>query len=417
VARRPRAPAAGPAPAAPPRCAVAPCADICPNVEIQINNTPAATDDVVALHWEHPDHRWTVNCRIRATATVGTPSTIVLTNPDGRLRFPDVGDTTVSLALPDSRAWVPFQISGEVGSDAVGDAVIEAHCGNAAGALMGTKNVTVFWFTNAQINLTPRGRYRLVGGTLTTTGGRAILHSAQAEIRPAGVNCAAPQIARLRIGIMQNGLAGLWETRTWGAPTIVWRARVPRGTTIDPAAQLNQTITSPVDANDSAPGVRPLYDRPGVPGTTLDPGSLARPIGCTSGRAATTFDTPSTPFRRLLTQPALAADGTRVGTLTYRNQDTAVQGDFLSWAVVFDRPTQLFSALRERGWHIDVHTPDGGVPQRVTVDAADREPTQDPIGGAPLANTIVNNAANSAIAPVDPAVTVHFENPHTHPTP
>src|SRR5206468_4300454 len=125
--------------------------------------------------------------------TVGTPSTIVLTNPDGRLRFPNPADQTATLALPDSRAWVAFQISGEMGSDAVGDAVIEAHCGNAAGAIMGTKNVTVFWFTGAQINLTPLGRYRAVGARFATTGGDAVRHSAQAEIRPVGVNCAAPR--------------------------------------------------------------------------------------------------------------------------------------------------------------------------------------------------------------------------------
>jgi len=103
--------------------------------------------------------------------------------------------------------------------------------------------------------------------------------------------------------------------------------------------------------------------------------------------------------------------------VTYRIQDTAITGEFICWAVVFDRPTGSFSALRERSWRLDVHRPDHGVPQRATADAADRDPTRDPLGGTPFLNTELNRSANDTVNPVDPATTVHFTSPHTHPDP
>ena len=76
-------------------------------MEIEINDTPATNDDLVELKCDHPAHQNTVNCRIRATAA-GPASTVVLTNPDGRLRFPGPGDTTTTLTVPgDYQAELP----------------------------------------------------------------------------------------------------------------------------------------------------------------------------------------------------------------------------------------------------------------------------------------------------------------------
>jgi len=67
----------------------------------------------------------------------------VLTNPDGRLRFPNNADTTKTLILPSNGSWVAFQIFGNIASSAVGDAVIEAHCQSETGPVKVRKGVTV----------------------------------------------------------------------------------------------------------------------------------------------------------------------------------------------------------------------------------------------------------------------------------
>src|SRR3954453_20415138 len=87
------------APICPPG-SVVPCPLACPATEIEINNTPAVTDDLVALKCLHPAHRSRVHCRIRATGAPAAAATVVLTNPDGRLRFAGAADTTRTLTLP-----------------------------------------------------------------------------------------------------------------------------------------------------------------------------------------------------------------------------------------------------------------------------------------------------------------------------
>ena len=144
--------------------AVFECDVPCPDVEIEINDSPDAKSDLVQLHSERPPARPTVNCRIRAVTLPPNPGAIVLTNPDGRLRF-GASDKTLSLTVPNDGSWVPFQISGETGSGAIGDAVIEAHCNTAKGALQGKKALTVFWFDSPKIELTPGGSIRWPAAT------------------------------------------------------------------------------------------------------------------------------------------------------------------------------------------------------------------------------------------------------------
>jgi hypothetical protein len=72
---------------------------------------------------------------------------VVLTNKagGGQLRFSGATDTKKTLSVPANGAWVPFDISGETESAAIGDAAIEAHLDNEKGALLGSKGATVLW--------------------------------------------------------------------------------------------------------------------------------------------------------------------------------------------------------------------------------------------------------------------------------
>ena len=364
--------------------------------EIEINNTPVTNDDLVQVKCDHPAHRHKVPCRIKLVGTVSHSHTIVLVNPDGRLRFPETGDTTKTLTLGPGGAWVGFEISGETGSNAIGDAKIEAHLDSAGGAVKGTKDVTVFSFDPAQINMTPGGNYVISGASYTSAAGHAIDHSAQATIKPAGVNCSAPQVKDLRVGIMQTALRGVQRTMTWSNPTIAWAAGTAAGTTVTVPASVVFRRNHPVDANDSAAAVAPLYDQPGHPGVTIDANSLQKPMGCSGGAPATSSDTPGgAAAPATVNLPASTGAGTVAGTVSYTLTSTKIDLDFLVWAVIFNTSTKQFCAVRERSWHLHADSSAAG-PQKATTDPSDRAPTTDPLTGPPLSNDVLNDPANKS---------------------
>jgi hypothetical protein len=395
----PSTPRSGSNPTASPTAATPQCPPTaCPAMEIEINDTPAVNDDLVQLKCEHPAHRTTVNCRIRATAACPTSSTVVLTNPNGRLRFPNAGDTTTTLTVPGDGSWVPFQISGETGSNAIGDAVIEAHCNTATGALKASKGVTVFWFDQAQINVTPESNYSMVGDRYTASAGVAVRYSAQARIRPAGVDCASPQVTNLRIGILQNLIPPYTKTKIWDTPSILWNPGVVAGTSVTVANSRSFIISVPTVTNDvTSAAAAPLY----VQSAT----SLKPPIGCAGGAAATSNDTPSTPFPPRFTLPATTAAGVVVGTTRWSNRVKVVLNkNFKTWAVLFDTTTNHLCALRERGWSLHADS-SAAAAQIATADANDTAPTVDPVTAPPFGNDRTNDPANQTNAPVGAATT------------
>lgn len=150
------------------------CPMRCPNMEIQISDTPETTDDHVRLH--SATARPTTSGRIRATSP-STGAQAVLVNPDGRLRFSGETDAATSVSLPDNGAWESFTISGQSASTAAADAIIEAHCIRADGPIKARAAVTVCALaiqSETELNF-PADRARLRLGvtekvTLRTTG-------------------------------------------------------------------------------------------------------------------------------------------------------------------------------------------------------------------------------------------------------
>ncbi len=383
-------------------------------VEIQINNTGATNDDIVQVKCDHPEHRHKVPCQIRMTSAAAHDHQITLGNPDGRLRFPEVEDTTRDLTLSRNGAWSDFEISGESGSAAKGDAVIEARLAatcpdggaSAVGDLKGSKPATVFWFDQAEIKITAGGNYTLHGGEFTVVGGTAVNFSAKARIRPAGVDCAAPQVVNLRVGIVQNGEAGVFGRTTWDTPTIAWNPWVAVGTTTEPVPQTwRLTGNQPNAACDTSAPAAPLYDKPGV-ADTLDANSLQKPAGCAGGGAnATSYDIPSNPAPATHDEPALTPAGVKVGKITYtRLVSVTVEGSFTTWAVIFNTATNQVCALRESTWSVNVDS-SGFWHQKASPAAADSAPTKDPILTPPFANDIVAKPANTTGAAVGAATT------------
>lgn len=366
------------------------CPQDCPTVEIEINDTSATDDDLVLVKCERPSRRHNISCRIRSTGSGNTDS-VVLTNLDGRLRFPNSGDTTKSLTVRDDGQWVPFEISGELGSDAMNDAVIQARCMSDSGPVIGTKTVTVVHFDQAEIDITTGGTYRLTGGRFTATGGNGVDYSAEARIRPAGVDCSQPQVRDLRIGIAQNTFPPRIYNWDWDSPAIAWNAGVAAGTTVTVPSAIRRTINVAATANDSEATVAPLYDQPGK-GGTLDADSLKPPTGCAGAAAATTHDTPALPAPATLTLPAQTAAGATVGNVTYPFVKVTHNAHYRAWVVVFNTATNDFCTLRERVWSTNMDSSAAGA-QRPTV-AAETDPTTNPLTAPPFSNAHSNDPAN-----------------------
>ncbi|HEX8412147.1 MAG TPA: tyrosinase family protein [Thermoanaerobaculia bacterium] len=143
-------------------------------VEIQVNNTAATTDDYV--NWGP------TSARARRTTT-GSAMTVVLTNSAagvGKVRFASsvpAGGTataaTLTLSLPGNGAFVPFVVAGQFGSPSATDkdAVIQARNGTAAGALVGSRTLMVRVRKNANtLTAAERNRFLTALRTLNTSG-------------------------------------------------------------------------------------------------------------------------------------------------------------------------------------------------------------------------------------------------------
>ncbi|SFR44341.1 hypothetical protein [Litoreibacter janthinus] len=374
------------------------CGHNCPSVEIEINNTSTTDDDLVVVKCERPTRRSRVQCRIKSTSA-GSNHTIVLTNPDGRLRFAGAADTTRILTVPDDGNWVAFEISGETGSAAMNDAVIEAHCLAADGPVVGSKTVTVVHFDQPKMDIASPGNY-VVGtevrsGTAVTTlsvaSGRAVTYEMSARIRPSGVDCSAPQISDLRVGLLQN-LMSTTRTKGWDSPTVTWNSGVPAGTTANIPSRIVSTLSVSTQINDSETNASPVYDRPGI-ASMLDPNSLRKPIGCTGGGTATTFDTPSRSATTNFVLDVTSGAGAVLGRANYTLSLITMNDSFISWSVIFNTTTNDVCTLRERPWSLNVSTAATGT-QRATVGAA-TAPATTAVTTAPFINDAARDPANT----------------------
>jgi hypothetical protein len=227
---------------------------------------------------------------------------------------------------------------------------------------------------------------------LTATGGNTVNYSAEARIRPAGVDCTAPQVAELRISIIQNQSRQL-RIRNWDTPTISWNAGVPANTTVTIGSTLRRTINVPATTQDTISAAdSPLYVR--------DANSMKPPMGCAGGAAATSNDTPGAGTTPSLTFPARSATGAVVGTVTYGHfVNVSIDLQFTTWAVVFNTRTTQICALRQRGWSINADSASGGGEQAAP-DASDAEASVTPITSPPSSNDAAQNPANATVAPV-----------------
>jgi hypothetical protein len=363
-------------------------------VEIQINNTPAITDDLVQVKCDHPAHRHKTPCQIKLASGAAHDHQITLGNPDGRLRFPEAGDTAKNVPLPASGAWVPFEISGETGSAALKDAIIEARLAatcpdggaSAVGDLKGTKPATVFWFDAASIQLTPGGNYSLVNGVHDVVPRPAVSFSAQATIKPAGVSCQARQTRNLRIAIMQEVNRDIATAHWSSTGSADWNAAAPVPFSRKVATNMRMCastdydrVTEPVIDSDDVSN--PLYSR--------DANALQPPTGCPGSKAATSRDTPNWAVQNTLSLDLTTDDGlTVVGKGHWSLVRVTRRADFHTFCVVFNTADEIYCCLRQATWSLNLDSAGPAADQHVVVNP-DGPVTSDPATGKIFANDAV----------------------------
>jgi hypothetical protein len=365
------------------------------SLDIQINNTTATNDDLVVLNSTHPAQQFNVNCQMRLQGPSVGNVTVVLSNPDGRLRFPGPGNTTVNLTLDAAGAFSAFQISGNAASAAMNDAVI--HMALTNGSEITTKGVTVVSFDTASMQLTQGNAYNFVGPAATAVsyaaaGNLAVSFSSSARLRPAGVDCTVPQLKDLRMAIMQETSAMDFET-TWDTPTIAFTGATQPVTV--PATRRSTRVFDPAVAQPINDGFNlatdhafPLYSKLAA--------ALQPPSGCSGSAAAQSTDGPNHPTSPTSQLPIQDGTGATIATVTWTNRinTTRVQ-NFRTFCAVFNQVSNAFFSLREATWSLNTDSA-AAAPQLASVNA-DAPAAANPTAVAPQANNVAQPETFSAV--------------------
>ena len=245
------------------------------SITIEVNNTASQTDDLVRLGSSIP-------CRAKVEGSPANDVTIVLTRTADRISFSlptnQAGGETLALTLAKDGKWSDFTIAGVGKSTAAKDVKVEARKDNATGDILDSKDLSVFWFSDAAIELSnnlPSANYVLQpAGRNVVYAPNSVAMSMVATIKlnPQGLSAAAPQIARLRLGVQQQVDAGtiirnLYSPPVIDSPTQQWLKDSKIGTTYYFPSLLvtNQLISLEKPYNDIITvGVYkgPLYDEP-----------------------------------------------------------------------------------------------------------------------------------------------------------
>ena len=259
-------------------------------IEIQVNESDEANDDLVRLKSLIPPKRFKTPCLIRLTERrPHTSITVDLTNPDGRLRFykkeNDPPGPGISLPLPANGDPVRFWISGEVKSLKLNDAVIKVFRGEQ---LLGKAFVTVFYFEPSDITVGRGHPYPVLKdtpGEYRPITGNVVNYSASAVIKPTGVNCKAEQIKKLRIGIVQN-VSGVRYVARYKDPEIVdWDPLLPSGTPVNVPLEVDVVTAFTGPYLDASENYHPQYQ------LAIGDDPVQKPVGC-DGKRATSWDNP-----------------------------------------------------------------------------------------------------------------------------
>lgn len=354
--------------------------------------------------------------------------TVAIDNPDGRLAFGTdapsptpttqpsspvaTQPTTQPFTLPGDHSWVHLSVFGISQSATINDAflrVTASIAGRVGGVVLSQKGASVFWFTNARMDVVPDTAYQLQGGVYAPPNqAPAIDLSAAATLEPGGLDPTAPQLAKLRLGIAQN-VGSDYLANVYGTPQMAWNANYPDGTPINPGAQVtvSSQVAQSVDSQlngatypllDTAienPSPAPLYDKLGL--------SLGGwPGGNPDTATADAFDAPQFPvpavqgpaFKPVV--PVVDNKGL-VGYATYTQLiKTIRQNSFTDWCVVVDisAGTKVLAPLAQNEWDSDL---DSSVGNQLPTGGQSHIPTANPVLHDPTANSLARQVGATDI--------------------
>lgn len=186
-------------------------------VDIDINDTVAANDDIVRKEYKVAQHNYPqwVPCTVKVPKELKL-SNVYLTSEGEAIKFHEfsetpLGDDSISknnLTVPiDPNGFGRFVITGSIEqSTRVGQAKVIIHRDSLTGNSIGSKALTVFWYNTSfefYRNGTndPTGAMQ-AGSTLQLKN--AIKIQAMATVAPDGLDPSSPQISDWCMGIIQN---------------------------------------------------------------------------------------------------------------------------------------------------------------------------------------------------------------------
>ena len=251
--------------------------------------------------------------------------------------------------------------------------------------------MTVFWYDNAQLTITPKDDYNKMRQRMV-----AVTFSGAVTVRPDGMPAGAPALMALRLAFIQNGSFN--RTYTYAMPFAVWaRSLAVNQRHIPPTFSYNgagtEAITLPTRLDMVDGSISPVYNSKGR--------AMKHPAGSPLVANIHSSDTPlagSLPPARVLIPGKSVNSNPPQGSFIVWPQTRVVLADnFQTWLVVTHAGGngQLpagapYTALLVGGWQLNVDSNNTGTPQRATL--APPNPAAPPVAPPSTTGTPANVA-------------------------
>jgi hypothetical protein len=349
------------------------------SLEIEVA-TNAPNDSIVQLRSVHPPHQPTVGGTVRL---MGPQLRVVIVNPDGRLAFPDPGNKLLDFEMAGDKSFQNFDISGQLVSANVGDAVMEARAGSVNGPIIATKTMTVFSFDPALLQVVQGSDYAIIDDEAAPDllvkrykpTGVGVTMMAQAAITPTGLDCSVDQIASLRITIVQQVEDFGGVVTRYGLPQVMPDAAALAELAAAGVTQVHATAPSLVRVTATFDPSVSVPVRDGTAGTPLystKPEAKALPMNCPGGGIATATDSPShlVDVTGLTGTLVAVGNAVAVGKVRYSFLNTTRIQRFKTFLVAWIQGTEVVTAVREALWELNLDSAQQGQHASVQADAA-----------------------------------------------
>ena len=367
--------------------------------DLLINNSTEATDDLVQL--DNPFGRFPhiTPCKIKLSGSLSDVP-VILGSKDNKLGFPVRESGALRLMLHSDGNFSDFSIGGYKKSDQVGDSEVRVSLESDPSTIYHRVPATVFYLDgklDRKIGEKYGTFFHIVAGVerieLTVKPPPAISFEGTAKLFPEGMDCDAPQIKDLKIGLLQNCISSFAET-VWTNPEITW-SREPVGS-VPARLAFHALIDFNTEVLDSNNEFNPYIHLPS---------ELRAPEGCDNSGPVMGRDTPNLDSDRFIFFSAHDDENNEVDLINYRLTQQAIKDEFLTWLVSVD--SFGIAPSKEIKWTLDVAT---GKEKRAKASGS-RTPTKKPITVEPFCNDYAKTVATEEFT----GGAVTFTYPNTSP--